>query len=249
MAQAYKISHAETYKKGVAQFIHSNRETLLYQLLSDLNLPNKGQLADFGCSDGYIIENLRKTVFAGKDWRYVGLDHAQKLIDLGIAKKLPNTTFGIADLNVINHQFESQYDVVLCLETLEHVGDYANALENLYLAAKVDGDIIITIPNEVGLPGFVKYAARRILRRDAYGDFFKGKSEWKYMKHLLTGKPIDMFRQPAQDSWGPHLGFDSNSFHAFIMQELVDKGKVNMIQYFKTDRVGFNIFYHLKRLI
>ena len=38
--------------------------------------------------------------------------------------------------------------------------------------------------------------------------FFREQSEADYVRHLLTGKSISVFRDPAADGWGQHLGFD-----------------------------------------
>lgn len=84
----------------------------------------------------------------------------------------------------------------------------ANAIEKLLAACKPGGALLISAPNEVGLPGLLKYAARKVVRRRPYEGFFRGLSEARYVWALLTGRSITAFRDPAADGYGPHLGFD-----------------------------------------
>ena len=88
------------------------------------------------------------------------------------------------------------------------MGNVQNAIDTLLAACKPGGALLISVPNEIGLPGLLKYAARKVLRRRPYEDFFRGQSEARYVWRLLTGQSISAFRDPAADGWGPHLGFD-----------------------------------------
>ncbi len=91
---------------------------------------------------------------------------------------------------------------------MEHVGDVHNAIETLLASCKAGGALLISVPNELGLPGLLKYAARKVFRRRPYESFFRGQSEAGYVWRLLTGQSVSAFRDPAADGWGPHLGFD-----------------------------------------
>ena len=102
----------------------------------------------------------------------------------------------------------SRFDLVTCFETLEHVGHVHNAIETLLASCKAGGTLIISVPNEIGLPGLIKYASRKLFRKRPYKGFFRETSEARYVWSLLAGKSISEFRSPSAEGWGPHLGFD-----------------------------------------
>jgi 2-polyprenyl-3-methyl-5-hydroxy-6-metoxy-1,4-benzoquinol methylase len=227
--------------------IHQTRLNNILDLFNKVPVPNSGKLGDFGCSDGYIIEIFQNTVFKGKDWHYYGFDHAEEYVKLAVDRKLPNSEFYTFDLNILTDKWAQQFDFVTCFETLEHTGDYKNAIMNLYTACKVGGAVILSIPNEKGFQGFTKYAARRILRRNAYEDFFDNRSEVQYALALILNRPIEPFRQPPQDSWGPHLGFDWTMVEKFINEALVVPKKCELIHK-GGSFFNFNRLYVIKRL-
>ena len=112
----------------------------------------------------------------------------------------------------------TQFDVVTCFETLEHVGNLRNALDNLFSSCKSRGAVVLSVPNEVGIPGLIKYLGRKAVRRNPYGAFFENQSELRYFWYLITGQPIAAFRTAHVDGWGPHLGFDWRALLRYLEQ-------------------------------
>ena len=94
--------------------------------------------------------------------------HNKKVLELGSGKKLNdkeyysakkyfdasnefiqtdiNPEFGHLVVDVTTMNFDSEYDVILCLNVLEHVFDYPTAIENLYAALKQDGILVVLVP-------------------------------------------------------------------------------------------------------
>jgi hypothetical protein len=107
--------------------------------------------------------------------------------------------------------------------------------------------MFISVPNERGIPGFVKYAGRRILRRNPYAGFFENRSEFQYAVSVILNRPIESFRQPPQESWGPHLGFDWTMVDEFINHELVASGNCRVV-YSGGISFNFNRLYVIERL-
>lgn len=240
-------THQDTYgTKGVSGYIHRQRRAAIGRLFEGLPLSDSGRLADFGCSNGYIIEHLQQSVLAGRDWQYTGFDHNEDLLEEGRKKHLPATEFFWIDLNTPTPTLDERFDIVTSFETMEHVGDCEAAVSNLYRACVPGGHVILGIPNEVGLPGLAKYLGRRLSRRDAYGDFFDDRSEWRYVVALLTGRRIDGFRKPVREGWGPHLGFDARVFEHHLMAEYVDARRCELLARAPT-RGAFNILYVLRK--
>jgi len=222
-------THEETYKKfGFSNIIHKNRLKKILALFNTITIPEHGKFADFGCSSGYIIELLYKKYFRDSNWQLYGFDHSKELLELAKLRNIPNAEFFLIDLNHHNIEWQNNFDIVTCFETLEHVGYYKNAIINILESCKSGGITIISIPNEKRLPGLIKYFARKILRRNPYGDFFNNKSEVMYIWNLITNKPIEIFRSPDSDGWSPHLGFDWESVEKFMQENFFENKKFDL---------------------
>ena len=241
-------SHEESYKGwGPVAMTHRNRLRHIIHLLHGIEIKESGTLADYGCSDGYIISILQKGLFLNRDWKFYGFDHAEALLSKANARNLSHAEFYPFNLNVIRRGRSNNFDIVTCFETLEHTGNYKNAFVNLYSSCAAMGSIVVTIPNERGVPGLLKYFGRKILRRNAYGDFFNSKSELEYIKALFLNRPIDVFRHPGAEGWGPHLGFDYKQFETFIQDHFVKEKKLRIVHQ-GSATIYFNRSYIFQKL-
>lgn len=57
-----------------------------------------------------------------------------------------NGSYGHNALNVINMDHIDKFDVILCLNVLEHIFDYNEAINNIHHAIKPNGAVIFLIP-------------------------------------------------------------------------------------------------------
>jgi 2-polyprenyl-3-methyl-5-hydroxy-6-metoxy-1,4-benzoquinol methylase len=229
--------HEETYNEGVAGVVHRTRLKAFLSIIRSLDLPPSGCLGDFGCSNGFILETLAREGLPGKGWTYRGLDHDPRLLAFAREKNIPRAQFSVVDLN--RESALGPFDLVTCLETLEHVGNLQSAVRTLFASCKPGGRILISVPKEIGLPGLAKFLGRRIIRgRNAYGDFFvNGKSEAAYLKALLLHERIDGFRDASRPDWAVHLGFDLR-----VLERLLPSAAAHTSSFF-----GFNQFYVFSR--
>lgn len=245
------FSHESTYKfRGISGIIHRNRLKNIFRIFSGLNIQEEGRLADFGCSNGYIISLLRERIFNGKKWLFFGFDHDESLLAQAKARQLENCEFSLINLNDIrggNENLNNYFDIVTCFETLEHVGSYKNAIMNVYSSCKIGGKIILSFPNEVGIQGVLKYFGRRLLRKSAYGSFFRTKSELAYLLHLISGRDIEKFRNPERYGWAAHLGFDWKRLDEFLKENFIKSGNCTVINKHRS-LFSFNFIYILKKL-
>lgn len=201
------LVHETTYRKrNLVGWVHRNR---LYAVMRAFNrhlTRSDTSWLDAGCSNGFIIEEVvarRPDHFR----RIVGLDNTAALIELAREKDIARARFEVFDLNMVQPAPE-RFDVVTCLETLEHVSHIENAIANLVDRVRDGGVLLLSVPNETGLPGLAKLAGRAAARRDPYGDFFTEGGRVRYVTRLLLNRRIDGFRQPGRSGYGPHLGFD-----------------------------------------
>lgn len=243
-----KWTHEESYKgPGLVSLLHRRRLSNLLKLFENIEIVKGGVLADFGCSNGYLLSVLQENFFQNSNYDFYGFDHSNELLELAKGKNLRNTKFHYINLNNIDDRWSNSFNIVLCLETLEHTGNYENALNTLYSSCKNGGTIIISVPNEKGIPGLFKYFGRKILRTNAYGNFFENQSEISYLTHLILNKSIDKFRDSDADGWGPHLGFDWKVFKNTIVEKYLKTKKLELI-YTDDHKLKFGYFYVLKKI-
>lgn len=241
-------THARSYVgKSPTNMVHRARLSKLRSLLSQTALPQRGLLIDLGCSDGFILSELRRNGDVPAIWRFAGYDVNRALLRAARRRDVPRTTFRRIDLNDDAAGLAQPGDVVICLETLEHVGSYRNALDVLHAAARPGGLIVLSMPNEVGPIGFVKFMARPILRRNAYTDFFRSKRQIvHYAIAVLARGELESFRTPPRPGWAAHLGFDHRAVTQHIRRTFVETGLWE-IEMQSTSAFGANIFVVARR--
>jgi len=240
-------THARSYKGNSPRvLIHRDRLRRILSIFLNLNLPKQGIWADFGCSDGFILELIADSIVSDK-WQFYGLDYEQKWINLARNKNISNATFERFDLNAVNNRYTSRFDVVTCLETLEHTGNYQNAFKNLYLSCKKQGLIILSIPNEIGIPGIIKFLGRKLSDKNTYQGFFNnGKKEIDYFFTLLRGSDISAYRNPAGVIWGSHLGFDYRNLENYLYSKYINTNLCHILN-IKNSLLGFNRIYVIRK--
>ncbi|EDN70406.1 Ubiquinone biosynthesis O-methyl transferase [Beggiatoa sp. PS] len=153
------------FSSGFRKTLHLARFKWLTNCLTKLNCPYE-YVIELGCFDGKTIEYL-----PSKPMRYMGID-ANVEGGLDIAKEKwaqeKNFTFQYcltpSDMKLENEQF----DIAVCMETLEHVPP---TLVKPYLEelSKVTKEyIFISIPNEKGLIFFLKYLVKKLIVGDVH---------------------------------------------------------------------------------
>lgn len=97
---------------------------------------DQGKLLDFGCGNGWLLENLRDL-----GWQVQGFDFDQKAIDYCKTNNLdvslvnwPGIPAGSLDVITINH-------------VIEHVHDFDDLIENCKQKLKPGGQLVIATPN------------------------------------------------------------------------------------------------------
>lgn len=127
---------------------------------------------DVGCGEGFTLNRLRKADI-GKD--LIGVDFSKTAVKLG---KEHFPSLDLREGNIYKLPFkDNTFDLVICLEVLEHLEDPEKALKELVRVSKKH--CIISVPNE---PYF------------RLANFFRGKnlSRWgndiEHINHWTSGK-------------------------------------------------------------
>ena len=114
--------------------------------------------------------------------------------------------------------------------------------------SEAGGWIVLSMPNEVGVVGLIKFLARPLLRRQAYGDFFTGtKDVVSYTVAVATRGDLERFRTPPRTVWGPHLGFDHRRVVHHIRRTFVDTG-LWKVEEQQRSALGANRFLVVRRV-
>jgi 2-polyprenyl-3-methyl-5-hydroxy-6-metoxy-1,4-benzoquinol methylase len=239
------LLHERSYKQGLISFVHRARLKTIRKLIKEFG-GSSDSWADFGCSNGFIIEQIVED----EPDRFAlihGFDHEASLLEIARAKNIARASFYSTDLNA-RLVPQRNYRLVTCFETLEHVGDYRAGFRNVAAHVQVGGMLIVAVPIEIGVIGVVKFLGRLVLRRNPYRGFFNGMPQaMSYFFTLMRGRDIESFRQPSRLGWGPHLGFDFKQLFDFIDAEYLRKGAFEMRAAIST-AFGCNAVYVLERV-
>lgn len=241
------LIHESSYRQGLAAYVHRARLRGILRELTRIGLPETGSLADFGCSNGFILEQIRNTVLPDDGWMCHGFDHDERLLAMARERAIPDTTFDQIDLNQAGSQPPGQFTLCLSFETLEHTGDFRRAISTIVGSCAPGGWVLVSVPVEKRAPGLVKLLARPLVRRRPYGTFFHRQSKRSYLAAVATGRDIERFRLPARRAWGPHLGFDCDRFEDYLRDEILSRGHYRLVRRSKTF-AGFNRLYILHRV-
>lgn len=209
------FDHSQTYKKlSLRNIPHILRAYSIRKAVKKLSLSDSPSYFDIGCSNGYLTKQVASIIGAQN---VTGWDHNRENIEK--AKSLyPDISFLYINLN-ISSSISKQAQFITCFETIEHVGNIKEAINNIDRMAISDGQILYTVPIESGFIGAIKYFIKTRLFKYDLSEISTDKKDWKaYEKTLLKNGDIGLFRN-EREGWGTHFGFDYRSFE----QELKSK--------------------------
>ncbi len=130
--------------KGPSRPLHDLNPLRLRYIERIADLPGK-QVLDVGCGGGILSESMAR---AGA--RVLGIDLAQAVLDVAelhaLEAKLEVTYRAVAAEDLARER-PAAFDVVTCMEMLEHVPDPAATLAALAQLAKPGGDVIVSTLN------------------------------------------------------------------------------------------------------
>lgn len=105
-------------------------------------------------------------------------------------------SFGHPIIDVTKMKYKNRFDVVLCLNVLEHVYDYQKAIDNIYSALKKGGTAIVAVPAFYPLhdePGdywrFTEHALKKLFKSYKLKKFkYNGKREYPFTYYFEATK-------------------------------------------------------------
>lgn len=183
--------------------------------------------ADVGGANGWFLRHL---LDAGTIGTGVVLDVDDALLEAGRqeARDLPNLEFHHSAPEVID-ELKDDFDLVVCLETLEHVEDPAAVLDTMVALARPGGLILVSVPVEVGPALLIKQAGRWAANRD--GSYGYERYAWKELLQAALFWDADGIGRANLHS---HKGFD----YRRIRRQLKERATITRTWYSPVDLAG-----------
>jgi 2-polyprenyl-3-methyl-5-hydroxy-6-metoxy-1,4-benzoquinol methylase len=201
--------HSAIYRSR--RILHWHHRARLRQVISEATrFREASSVADIGCSNGYVTNQLSEVC----DGDVYGFDYLPELVD-SARSAYSHIDFQRADLNR-QIKWKQEFELVCCLETLEHVGNLPLALENVFAAVQDGGTLIVSVPVEIGAWGLAKYLLKT-LHGYPMDEINVGRGE--YFLALLMDRDISQFRGEAY-TWGTHYGFDWRALEKRISADM-----------------------------
>lgn len=148
--QAYDRWHEEIAVWQAEDNANSPWHVMAKQHLQDIR---DKRVLEIGCGRGgfskYLLEQGAHLTAA--DFSSAAIDLTRQLL-----RGVPHCETLVADIQAIPHP-DNYFDVVVSLETLEHVPDPDKGLAELIRVARPGGKIIVTTPNYFGLLGLYRH--------------------------------------------------------------------------------------------
>lgn len=190
----------------VIRWSHRSRFRLGLSLMGE----SVGRVLDYGCGDGTFL-----TMAAGRVETACGVDINPDAISDARQRlgSIPNLRFCTISELALETWHEQRYDVVTCMETLEHCTDESVEfiLKELARLVAPTRRVIISVPIEVGIAFLVKSIARKSAA-------WSGISAYRYTEtypltdalHMIFAGRTSVVHRPAYAGrhglWHTHYG-------------------------------------------
>ena len=190
-------------KDWLISWSHRSRFVTGLKLARELSA---ARVLDYGCGDGSFLTMLMGGANAPS--LAVGAEVSRELTEDNRRRlAVPGLDFVMIEaLDAPEHA--GAYDLVACMEVLEHMLDLSSMLDKLTRLLAPGGRLLISVPVETGLPLVVKQAVRRIAGWRGIGDY-PGTSSYtlrELMSSVFAGKDQHIARPVHTDA-------DGRSFH------------------------------------
>lgn len=136
------------------------RRRIILNILKPLALPGL-KILDFGCNAGYLVKYL-----SDRGFNISGCDKSAEAIAFGGAQGIKNLK--VTENDILPYADE-EFDVVLCLDVLEHLPDDLAGIKEIKRVLKPGGRAVVTAPAFKflwGLQDKVSHHFRRYRRPD-----------------------------------------------------------------------------------
>jgi 2-polyprenyl-6-hydroxyphenyl methylase / 3-demethylubiquinone-9 3-methyltransferase len=207
--------------KGPSKPLHELNPLRLRYVQTKLKLKD-AQVLDVGCGGGILSESMARA-----DARVLGIDLSQAVLDVAHLHALEaqiNVDYQAVSAEELAQQRPAAFDLVTCMEMLEHVPEPASTLASLAALVKPGGDIIVSTLNRNPLSFAVAIIGAEYIARAI------PKGTHEYLKFI---KPSELAR------WGRNAGLQLQDLLGIAYNpltrafSLTADTKVNYLAHFK----------------
>ena len=163
--------YEERYEQGYMEEWPAERKRRLFQVLSELSLPEQGDALDFGCGNGVLTEIVRQAL---PKWNVVGTDLSDTAVRNARAR-FPRCEFVTADA------LDRKFDFLFTHHVLEHVFDLPAALAEMDRYLKPRAAMLHIAP--CGNAGSFEHGVC-LLRRDGIDEKLEGRFFYEDEGHV-----------------------------------------------------------------
>ncbi len=182
----------------LVSFLHATRYKYLIRLFTDLSQANPSRtlnVVDIGCAHAKAFDVLNSRF----NINYVGVDTDTEPVKTAEKRYSQYRNFRVINDSIVNHYSEFQHaDVILALESLEHIPENIVVRIVEHIARAKPAAFMCSVPNEVG----------PIVLLKNIGSLFTGyirHKEYRWKETLHAG----LFNLDGIDAHGTgHKGFD-----------------------------------------
>ena len=210
------------------------------------------RLLDYGCGDGTFLAMACDGPDAPGE--AVGAEISDAVVnDCRARLGGPTGLSFVTVAELARPESEGRFDVLFCMEVLEHVVDRKPIFELWDWLLRRGGEVIVSVPNEIGPAPAIKQPARRLARWCGMSDY-PGSTPYtwlEYARSLFAGSHQHITRPVLRGADGPsfhcHKGFNWRA----LRDELVQRWE--LVRIYRSPAqflpVDFNsqIWFHLRK--
>jgi SAM-dependent methyltransferase len=179
------------------------------------------RILDYGCGDGTFL-----ALFIDSEpgvIKAVGCELEERVVEDCRARLEGRSGLSFILVDELDSpEHVSAYDLVVCMEVLEHVVDVNAVLNRLDRLLAPFGVLLISVPVETGLPLLIKQAIRKIAGWRGLGDY-PGTSPYtlrEYWASIFAGRRQHI-RRPVYKAEDGSLFYDHKGFNWMVLRDLL----------------------------
>lgn len=184
------------------------------------------RILDYGCGDGTLLAMLasvesRMEEGVGCELYRKDVEDCQRRFDSASRLRFCLVT------ETDQEAHRARYDLILCMEVLEHVVDLDTVIDRLKWLLADGGTLVVSVPVEIGPSLLLKQTARRIAGWRGLGDY-PGTSPytWPELAASLFAGPAQHIERPLHRNPDGTIFHDHKGFNWKALRQRFDEGFV-----------------------